>query len=226
MAPLALFDLDNTLIDRAACFAAWSTQFLRSEGIDAPDAHAWLVEADGDGYTPKRELFDLVCLRFGLPHDPDDLVVRYRREYPRHATLAEEVRLALTALRHAGWRVGIVTNGSPSQEAKIRGTGLDALVDGWCISDVDRVAKPAAAHFALAAERAGGSLDDAWVVGDHPVNDIGGGRDAGCETVWLHRERTWELTAYHPHHIVTSVAEAVTLMLAPELHLPNVIAGW
>ena len=228
--PLALFDLDNTLLDRARGFRSWARSFLRSAGISVPGAIDWFVDADHDGRTPRDDLFALAAARFGLADDPAALVERYRREHPAHVRLEDDVATALRVLRASGWRIGIVTNGSEAQARKIIGTGLADLVDGWAVSEVEGVRKPAPALFAIAAARAGHPLDspeavaDAWMVGDDPVADVGGGHDLGCTTVWVHRERTWELTAYHPSFLVTSMPEAVTLMLGPEFHLPAAFA--
>lgn len=222
-APLALFDLDNTLLDRARGFRSWARSFLRSCAIDVPGALEWFVDADNDGRTPREDLFDLARLRFGLEAEVDELVERYRREHPAHLRLDDDIDLALRLLRGAGWRIGIVTNGSEAQERKIAGSGLSARVDGWAVSGIEGVRKPDPALFARAAERAGAPLDGApelWVIGDDPVADIGGGHDLGATTVWIHRERTWPLTAYRPTAMVTSVPEAVTAMLDPEVHLP------
>lgn len=206
-------------------FRSWARSFLAREGIDDPGALGWLVEADGDGYTPKRALFELVRLRWGLDRAADELVEQYQAEYAGHVRLGDEIAIALRVLRDAGCRLGIVTNGAPSQVDKIERCGLAALVDGWAISETEGVAKPDRRLFELAASRAGGSLDGAWMVGDHPVYDVGGGRDAGCTTVWVHRDRTWELTSYRPDHIVTTAAEVVTLVCEPDVYLPNIVFG-
>ena len=54
--PLALFDLDNTLLDREAAFARWADGFCRAHGLPA-GAHARLVEADEDGFRDRADLF-------------------------------------------------------------------------------------------------------------------------------------------------------------------------
>ncbi len=213
-APLALFGLDNTLLDRARGFRSWARSFLRSVALDVPGALDWLVDADNDGRTPRDDLFSLVVLRFGLEVSPDALVARYRAELPGHVRVDDDIAVALRLLRASGWRIGVVTGvdertaADALPERCVRESGLAALVDAW-----------AAEARELVATVPGGGRE-LWVVGDDPVAHIGVGHDLGATTVWLHRERTWELTTYRPSSMVTSVPEAVTLMVDPEVHLP------
>lgn len=237
-APLALFGLDNTLLDRARGFRSWARSFLRSVALDVPGALDWLVDADNDGRTPRDDLFSLVVLRFGLDVAPDALVVRYRDESPGHLRVDDDVAVALRLLRASGWRIGVVAEGGDPAVRAIRLSGLALLVDGWAVDGADDAGGASGgvrggvpdgagasgpARFGRAAALAGAALGDGrevWVVGDDPVGHIGAGLRLGATTVWLHRERTWELTSYRPSSMVTSVPEAVTLMVDPEVHLP------
>jgi phosphoglycolate phosphatase-like HAD superfamily hydrolase len=47
---LVLFDLDNTLADRAGAFARWAARFAAEHGIDN-DGVSWLAHEDQDGST-------------------------------------------------------------------------------------------------------------------------------------------------------------------------------
>lgn len=228
-APLALFDLDNTLLDRARGFRSWARSFLRSCGVDVPGAVAWFADADNDGRTSPEDLLELAALRFGIAIPVDELLARHRAEYPTHPRLDDDLAVALRLLRGAGWRIAVVADGADDpdraeiDERTITRSGIGALVDGWAVGGRDGARKPDRALFALAAARAGAPLEvprEVWVVGDDPVGDIGAGHDLGATTVWIHRERTWPLTAYRPAAMVTSVPEAVTSMLDPEVHLP------
>lgn len=83
----------------------------------------------------------------------------YRHDYPRCVQPPpEETRAALQELRERGWRIGIVSNGAPSQQAKLAGAGLDAIVDGWAISKVVGSRKPKPAIFQAAAGSCGCTL--------------------------------------------------------------------
>jgi FMN phosphatase YigB (HAD superfamily) len=105
-----------------------------------------------------------------------------------------------------------------NQLGKIRNTGLDGLVDGWCISDEVGIRKPDPEIFRLAAKRCGSSLGpDDWTIGDSFVLDVAGGHAAGLRTVWL--QPTGETAALPfggpaPDVIASTVAEAVERILA------------
>lgn len=77
---VVLVDLDNTLVDRAGAFAAWASAFTSDRGL-GPDAASWLVEADGDGYTPRAVLAERMRARFHLSDDVPHLVERLLFEH-------------------------------------------------------------------------------------------------------------------------------------------------
>ena len=58
-----LFDLDDTLFDRAAAFRLWVREHVGQ--LDAA-AMAWLVELDERGRRPRLEVATHVVDRFGL----------------------------------------------------------------------------------------------------------------------------------------------------------------
>jgi FMN phosphatase YigB (HAD superfamily) len=69
--------------------------------------------------------FATVRDQFALAEPVEQLWQQYRRHMPELATCRAESVDALTRLRLAGWRIGIVTNGmTDNQLGKIRNTGL------------------------------------------------------------------------------------------------------
>ncbi|MCX4750867.1 HAD family hydrolase [Kitasatospora sp. NBC_01287] len=152
-AGLVLFDLDNTLVDRDAALAAWVEEFSGHWRL-GPDAAAWLTELDGDGLRPKAEVFTAIRDRFDLPSPVAELWAQYRRRHAELMRCEPAVSAGLTRLRAAGWRIGVVTNGTNEQQvAALWLTGLADLVDGWCVSEAEGLRKPDPRIFALAAER-------------------------------------------------------------------------
>lgn len=211
---IALFDLDNTLIDRDRGFLEWAVCFARDRGLGNDDVD-WLVLTDDDGHVSRPEFFSAVRTRFDLPDPVDALVDAYRVEAPTFYRPDPALLEALAALRRAGWRSAIVTNGPATQEDKIRAAGLHAVVDGWCCSGVVGAAKPDRTIFEAAADRCRSPLSG-WMVGDNAENDIFGGRDAGLRTIWMARNRVWDTTDYEPDHVVERVVDAVDHILTAD----------
>jgi FMN phosphatase YigB (HAD superfamily) len=202
--------LDNTLIDRAEGFRLWAERFIAQRSLDLAELR-WLETADGDGVKPRAEFFAEVRERYAISEPIADLVAAYRIDYPQCMPApSEETRAALLGLRALGWKIGIVSNGSRMQEAKITDAGLDQVVDGWVISEVIGVRKPEPAIFRAAAEVCGCPLRDGWMVGDSAEADIAGAAASGLASAWISRGRTWTEPTYNPTLIASSVAEAVS----------------
>jgi HAD superfamily hydrolase (TIGR01549 family) len=217
MRPLALFDLDNTLIDRRAAFNIWAQEFTAAHRLD-DKALTFLVMADAHHRGPMDSFFTLLGETFDLPDPPNQLWQQYRRRMPELVSCREPDQRALQRLRRAGWLIGIVTNGmTDNQSAKIRNAQLDDLIDGWAISDEVGIRKPDPEIFQIAAGRCGTTLEHGgWMIGDDLVLDVAGGHAAGLQTMWLQpRPRTgpWSLTGPAPDRTVNSVAEAVETLL-------------
>ena len=155
--------------------------------------------------------------RYGLAETTERLIATYRSTYLEHLEPDPSVGSALRLLRSRGWRIGVVTNGPPTQRDKLERAGLLELIDGLCISDEVGAAKPDRRIFEEAVRRCGvpgSSAGEAWMVGDTAIPDIAGGRAAGMRTVWLHRGRSWESAEFRPDRSVGSIAEAVAWMVA------------
>jgi HAD superfamily hydrolase (TIGR01549 family) len=209
---LALFDLDNTLIDLDAAFLLWAQEFAAEQRLGRK-AVDHLVKLDRNG-LPHRELFFAkVRERFKLSTSAADLWAAYRRRMPHLVECRPQVIAALTELRALGWRVGIVTNGTAdNQFGKIQRTGLVDAVDGYALSGMEGIRKPDTGLFEIAARRCGADLaGGGWMVGDHPVADIRGGHTAGLRTVWIQRGN-WVDHERPPDHVVTDVIHAMDIL--------------
>ncbi|MFZ0664115.1 MAG: HAD-IA family hydrolase [Acidimicrobiales bacterium] len=215
MAPLALFDLDNTLVDRVATFKRWAVSFSDQRGLD-PEAVVWLCEADGDGFTNRRDIFVGARDRFGLRDSADDLVSAYWNEYVSFYRPDPAVINAITRLREAGWKTAVITNGPPTQHEKVSRSGLLGLFDAYCVSEEIGAQKPDIRIFTEAFRRCGYVQGDVgWMIGDTAEPDIGGGISAGLKTIWIHRGREWSVDRYRPDAQAGTIEEAVDILLAP-----------
>ncbi len=220
---LALFGLDDVLVDRRRAIRLWAEEFGAAHGLDDAGI-AWLIHAEGRRQGSMERFFGEIRGQLGLPVPAMELWRRYRGRMLELATCPAPAAAALAALRRAGWRTGIVTNGpTEDQLGKIRITGLDELTDGWCISEEAGVRMPDPGIFRLAAARCGMlALDEGWMIGASLPLDIAGGQKAGLRTIWITDPQMAELaqreglaifTGHAPDFAAGSVAEAASILL-------------
>ncbi|MGW5284681.1 HAD family hydrolase [Streptomyces collinus] len=210
--PLALFDLDGTLVDRQSALDDALSVLSRSRALP-PDAEQWLRteladRATAGDFARLREVFRLEASAADLWREYVDLMATA-------VTCRSKVLEGLARLRAAAWTIGVITNGAGDiQRAKLAETGLDDLVHGVAASGDLEIRKPDRRLFELGATRCGVSLaDGGWMVGDNPTGDIGGGYQAGLRTIWL-RGRPWPDGLPAAHHVVDDVTDAITILLA------------
>jgi putative hydrolase of the HAD superfamily len=208
---LALFDLDGTLVDRQSAFSAAVAHLCRAHGF-GPEVEAWMLAELAD----RANADDFVRLReaYSLTEPAAQLWQAYVDQVAAAVSCRPPVLDGLARLRETGWTIGIVTNGaSDIQRAKLAATGLASLVDGVAVSGDIEVRKPDPKLFHLAAARCRTELSrSAWMTGDNPACDIGGGHQAGLRTIWL-SGRPWPDGVPAPHHAVDYVTDAFAVLL-------------
>ena len=186
-------DLDNTLVDRDGAFSSWAARAVVEWGGDARDVR-WLVDADRSGYTPRRELAEMIQERLTPSCSTDGIVDRLLYEHLAVIECYPGVLDELERMTRAGVSLVVVTNGeSEQQRRKLTITGLDRVVAARVISGELGAKKPDARIFDAA--RAAVPEDGvAWMVGDHVTADMAGARAAGCSTAWVGHDRPWPQT--------------------------------
>lgn len=210
MSRLALFDLDNTLLDRESAFHRWIDRFVAQ--YDLPEsARSFIVRVDEDGASPREFFFEEIREEFGLASSIDALLARYYVDYIACFEIEATTVPGLRSLRADGWKIAVVTNGPPSQIKKMEATGLVGEFDAISISEVVGARKPHREIFEDAAARCGAPLQG-WMVGDAPSADIAGGQGVGLRTIWMSRGRAWDNAAPAPDFTATSIAEAIRII--------------
>ncbi len=209
---LVLFDLDNTLGDRANAMRSWAESFAAAERLPTAEVD-WILEIDRDGYRDRFEAFALIRERFELDTPVDQLVEAYRSEI---VELTEEVPGAtacLRAIKDMGHGLAIVTNGSSGQQhAKIDRLGFRDLVDAVAVSGDLSFAKPDPRIFEEASRATGLPLAGGWMIGDAAVNDCVGAAALGMATAWLARGRTWPAEHEPPTVVLDQLSELLPLL--------------
>ena len=204
---MALFDLDGTILDdmvRYRTMARARFEVIR-DAADQEAAERWAVSS---GVDPSDYSVDL---RGPLAKAPrkEDIVVAATALWPRgyrwyeavdaarglyeDADRLQEVRYvpiifdgvaeALRALKGAGLRLGIATNGSGVAARGLMAVhGLEGLFEVFVGADMVEEGKPDPEMIFLSCEQAGILPVETVYVGDSPA-DMMAGRAAGCRAV-------------------------------------------
>jgi putative hydrolase of the HAD superfamily len=184
------FDFDGTLYDRDAAIVRMAEeQFdtFRSElSVEKSVFVEYVIAMDGHGHDRTPRLHHALAHILGFD---DSLAERledcFRSRYPTYCRISEDDRNTLVSLKAAGAKLGLITNGPTIwQSRKIDSMGVAPLFDTILISEREGVEKPDPQIFHRALERCGVSARDSMFVGDHPVVDIEGARNAGLIPVW------------------------------------------
>ena len=102
-----------------------------------------------------------------------------------------------------------LTNGNSNLE-KI---GIRHLFHGVVTAVDAGAAKPDRQIFDVAVGEAGVRPEEILHVGDHPIADIDGARQAGMRTAWINRNAAvWPDKLDHPDAVVTTMAELRELL--------------
>ncbi|GAA4972642.1 HAD family hydrolase [Kineococcus glutinatus] len=200
-----VFDLDGTLFDHPAAASAGLRGWLRSLGREctaeleaawfaAEQRHfrAWREGLCDHDEQRRRRLRDVLPL-LGLPVGDDAALDGQFRDGFLHAYRQawrgyDDVAGALDAVRAAGLRTAVLTNGPAEQQnAKIEAIGLGGRLGPVLTADELGVAKPDPRAFAAVCERLGTAPGETLYVGDEHDVDVLGARAAGLRAVHLDR---------------------------------------
>jgi putative hydrolase of the HAD superfamily len=186
-----LFDLDGTLTPRRASLERLApllaADFADALGEIEPDALLrTLIACDHGGYNPRRAEDLIEALPWTAPPAPPALADYWQQRFPDAVVPQPGLHEVLEALRAAGFRLGVVTNGEVrAQTRKLERLGVPERVDDVVISEAAGCKKPDARIFERAARGVGVAAAQCWFVGDHPENDVLGAARFGMRAVWI-----------------------------------------
>jgi putative hydrolase of the HAD superfamily len=206
MTKLALFDLDDTLMDHRGAVSRGILRHVDLTGaFPLPDRdHAvalWheLEDRHYHRYLSKELSFAgqrrARALDFAAAHgvtlsdvEADAWFDSYFESYRGAWELFDDALPCLDRLEAAGVRLGVITNGEADyQRVKLERTGLGDRFEHVIASGAVGVAKPDPRIFEHACALFGIGPDDALYVGDRLLTDAVGAASAGLTGVWLNR---------------------------------------
>ncbi len=181
--PLAVFDLDGTLVDTAPDLHAALDRLMVAEARPG-FTRAEVTTMIGDGV---RVLVERACAARALPFTEARLAT-FSTDYTARA--AEATRLfpgiaaTLAALEGAGWRLAICTNKPvAATETLLAGLGLKGRFAAVGGGDSFPMRKPDPGHLLATIAAAGGAPQRAAMIGDHR-NDVQAALGAGLPCIF------------------------------------------
>jgi putative hydrolase of the HAD superfamily len=128
------------------------------------------------------------------------------------ASLFDDVRPAIAALRDASVKVGVLSDADTAWlRACLDRHQLD--LDVALCSEELRCYKPHRSVFLAACDALGVEPGDAAYVGDNPRADVVGARNAGMTSVWINRRgRPWPDDLEAPDHELSSLLDLPTAL--------------
>ncbi|MFF4531606.1 HAD family hydrolase [Streptomyces sp. NPDC001407] len=214
----AVFDLDDCLVDTAGAFAAWSQCFADAHGVPVDEVRAVNALHAGLRHAFFADLRD----RYTLKATITKLHADYRRDCAELTPYRPEVCRMIRALSDTGWRMAVLTNGSPdAQWIKLRRSGLHRFFPRHrvVISGDYGPRKPDRQLFDIALDSL--RARTAAMVGDSLEDDIAGGGAAGLHTVWVSHGQPLQRGGARPDRVVATVTEAAHYLLTTtDLSMP------
>jgi putative hydrolase of the HAD superfamily len=215
-----LFDLDDTLTDRYASLEKAAEAFARKFGDKLLDFEPRAIaqamrDTEGKGYRPRLEFFGDLIARLGWKEKVDvgSVADFWETSFAECSVEREGVTPLLTRLVAESVKLGVVTNGMTSiQQRKIDTLGVRRFLKSIVISEAAGFSKPDPRIFRLAMAELGLAPDDCAFIGDHPVNDVVGSRDAGLTAVWLAGMHAWPEAIPEPPLRISRFAELYEIL--------------
>lgn len=205
-----LLDLDGTLVDRDAALRAW---LHRRAGLGRELEQLLALDREDGGELVALAL-ELHRLRPGLAANPRALLERARADLPSFIQPDPAIARALARLREAKLRLGLVSNGGPTQRQKLAAAQLpESLFATIQVSGELGVAKPAAGIFQAALRALALAPEQVVMIGDSPREDIAGAAALGVAGCWIAHGRAWPRELAAPEQIAQEFPSAVELLL-------------
>ena len=155
----------------------------------------------------RRQLYAYLLSECGYGSDDSDWLLQRFLDDRNKVTLYPEVTSALERL--AG-KFTLVSLSDGNADLSV--IGIQHFFADCIYSSQVGYSKPHPAGFQKACEVAGTAPSETLHIGDHPISDIEGARNAGLKTMWMRRNgEQWDLD-FQPDYSVTTLAEVVDIL--------------
>ncbi|PHN25163.1 HAD family hydrolase [Pseudomonas sp. ICMP 561] len=223
-----LFDLDNTLTNRAFSILRYAKVFLTDFGhqmkfVTLDDIGKLILREDNGGYLSPESKFTSIREAVGqtLAHDlpwlapkaPQVLINHWMNHFPSATVQMPGALDLILELESRDIKVGVISNGAErSRRQTIAALPFAKSVSTAISSEAFGMAKPASDIFRAGAAQLGFLPEQCWFVGDHPLNDYQGAKAAGMYAVWFQGFHSWPEGIIPAESSITSLDELPNLI--------------
>ena len=213
-----LFDFDDTLVDTMEALTRVAEHWYVTGPLESrPPSEEEFIAGLKVTNSEELSLWDFYVRMLeiwpGYFGSVEEALEAHGLVVPNCVSVDQRTEALLRDLKNAGVPVGVVTNGpTEMQWAKVRNTGVAALVDAVVVSEEFGVNKPEPAIFNHALSLIGASASGTLFVGDNTVADIGGASAVGMRTAWMSHGRSWQIDSYSPDHVIENVWDVRPLL--------------
>ena len=222
----ALFDLDDTLIDRHGAYDLFYRAFYDrndaiNESISWPEAREFFWSLSPDNATDPHRAFEVIKQRWpSVDGDPDSHYHNYFQGIVENMKPLPGAVDFIEALNMSGMPWGVVTNGDKYQLEKVKAVGLEDEIPFVIATKLHGPNKPAPEPYRKAVEMLGLDESDCkgiLFVGDNPHTDIAGAHGLGMQTAWIHMGRQFPPSMKQPDMTISEVGELVEVLGLDEI---------
>ena len=199
MIKAAVFDLDHTLFDRYGTIKAITPDIIK--GFDIADGVTAEIFAEELTFADKQfvhkgwqKIHEYLVNKniFKVAPTYDEYARNVLKCFKTTTVKYDFAIPVLKEIKNMGIKIALITNGTPElQYFKIKSLDMEDCFDEVIVSGETPYEKPDERIFQLMAEKLGIKTEEMLYIGDHPVNDIDGSRNAGCVPVWVKTTGTW-----------------------------------
>ena len=187
----ALFDLDDTLYDAKqyflGAFGTVSEYIATKYGVSKQAVYEALVELWRQKTSMYPLLFNDLLNLFHLDLGSLEHIVKIYNEYIGEMKPYPDVIPTLQELRGKHFKLGILTDGNVKrQKRKIEALGFKTLFDVIVYAQ-EIASKPSALSYLDAVKKLGAEPANIIYIGDNPLLDFKGAKEAGLKTVRILR---------------------------------------
>ncbi len=224
MIKAVIFDLDHTLFDRHGTLRALVKELRKDFSInenmtDGQIGDLWCYADDNFVYFGWEYIWEYLKEKgvFTVAPPFEEYSSFIFRNYAVTAVPFPETIPMMQKLRSMGYKTGLITNGQHAlQYSKLRLLSLTELFDEIIATGDYGIHKPDKEIFDIMREKFMFSPEEMVYVGDNPVNDIQGARNAGWKTIWMKSTGYWDEKIKRADREVDTVGEVIDAVLSLE----------